>query len=311
MLPIFESLLPVFLMIAIGAFLKAIRLINDDQWSGMERISFYVFFPSLLINTLFKADFGEIGASGVALAFAIGLAIILALAFALRRPIEAAFGITSSSYSSVFQGFTRWNAFVSLAIAQKIGGAEAITIVAIGIGVMVIPVNVTNIYAVAQWGYTERTGRNAMLTVLRNPLVVGAIIGMLMNVSGLELYEPLQVTLNLSSQVSLPLGLILVGAGLRFVMPRQALAAAGFATVMKLLIVPLIFVLAGLATGVGGTALVALAISGSVPTAMNGYVIAKDLGGDAPLYAAIATLQTMAAFFTIPVVVASAVYLAG
>jgi len=305
MLSIFESLLPVFLLIAIGTFLRAIKLIKDDHWTGMERLSFYVFFPALLINTLFKAEFGEIAASGSALAFALGLLLVMALAFALRRPVEAVFGINSASYSSVFQGFTRWNAFIALAIAEKLGGTEAITIIAIGIGVMVIPVNVLNIYAVVRWGDSSRTGRNAMLTVLRNPLVIGAMIGLAMNASGAQLYEPLQVTLNLASQVSLPLGLVLVGAGLRFMMPRRAVAAAAFSTFMKLLAVPVIFVIAGLLSGVDGVSLTAIAISSAVPTAMNGYVIARDLGGDAPLYAAIVTLQTIAAFFTIPLVVAA------
>ena len=49
----------------------------------------------------------------------------------------------------------------------------------------------------------------------------------------------------------------------------------------------------------------------SVPTAMNGYVLAKQMGGDAPLYAAVATLQTVASFFTIPMVLAATAYLAG
>jgi hypothetical protein len=47
-----------------------------------------------------------------------------------------------------------------------------------------------------------------------------------------------------------------------------------------------------------------LGLSASVPTAMNGYLLAKQMGGDAPLYAAISTIQTVAAFFTMPLVLA-------
>ena len=107
MLPIFESLLPVFILIAIGAFLKYIKLIADDQWMGMERTSYFVFFPALLINTLYRTDFSAIAASTSVLSFFGGLSAIIFLGFALKRPMQAIFGLSSASYSSIFQGFTR------------------------------------------------------------------------------------------------------------------------------------------------------------------------------------------------------------
>ncbi len=152
MLPIFESLLPVFILIAIGTFLKFVKLIQDDQWIGLERTSFYVFFPALLTNTLYKTDFGAIAASTSVIAFFSGLALVMFLGFVLKRPMQSAFDLSSASYSSVFQGFTRWNGFVALAIAQKMGGQPAVTIVALGIGAMAIPVNIINLTMVAKWG---------------------------------------------------------------------------------------------------------------------------------------------------------------
>ena len=62
--------------------------------------------------------------------------------------------------------------------------------------------------------------------------------------------------------------------------------------------------------GVRGESLIILAMCGSVPTAMNGYLLARQMGGDAPLYATIATLQTAASFFTIPLVIYVATYIA-
>jgi hypothetical protein len=45
-----------------------------------------------------------------------------------------------------------------------------------------------------------------------------------------------------------------------------------------------------------------LALCAAVPTAMNGYILARQMGGDAPLYAAVTTVQTVASFLTIPLV---------
>ncbi len=141
--------------------------------------------------------------------------------------------------------------------------------------------------------------------------MVGTFLGLALNFTGFKLYEPIGDALQLLAQVSLPLGLILVGAGLRFKMPNRALAAAVATTFLKLIIVPICFTLVAYLLGIRGIELIAIAISGSVPSAMNGFLVARDLGGDASLYAAIVTLQVMVAFFTIPLVVITATYFAG
>jgi predicted permease len=66
-----------------------------------------------------------------------------------------------------------------------------------------------------------------------------------------------------------------------------------------------------MAVGLTGTNLALLTLSAAVPTAMNGYVLAKQMGGDADFYAAAATVQTALAFFTIPIAMYLANYAAG
>ena len=70
----------------------------------------------------------------------------------------------------------------------------------------------------------------------------------------------------------------------------------------KLLITPLVAVGWALVFGVDGLALSILLVGASVPTAMNGYLLSKKMGGDAELYAATSTVQTVVSFFTIPLI---------
>ena len=62
MLPIFESILPVFLLVVLGALLKRWRLIDRDMWNGLEQLGFFVLFPSLLFTTLANAEFSGMAA---------------------------------------------------------------------------------------------------------------------------------------------------------------------------------------------------------------------------------------------------------
>jgi len=311
MLPIFESLLPVFLLIALGAGLKRIQLIQDDHWTGMERLAYFVFFPSLLVHTLYNTDFGAISADKAVFAYLMGLMLVFAAALAFRLPFRLLFGTSDPSYSSVVQGFTRWNAFIALAIVEKIGGPEMFAIVALGIAVLAIPVNIVNVSVVASLGTRKAETGSIWRLIVKNPLVIGTAIGLVLNFSGINLYAPFAQAIELSSRVSLPLGLILVGAGLRFALPRSALAASLATGLLKLCLVPFIYAAAAYWLGLRGEELIAIAVSGSVPTAMNGYLVARDLGGDAPLYASIVTIQTMGAFFSIPLVIYCVDYLSG
>lgn len=72
MIPIFESILPVFLVVVLGAFLKRAPWLPGAMWDGLERLGYYVLFPALLFATLAVADFGSLPAGRITVA-AIGM----------------------------------------------------------------------------------------------------------------------------------------------------------------------------------------------------------------------------------------------
>ncbi|MGN6113879.1 MAG: AEC family transporter, partial [Nitrobacter sp.] len=61
----------------------------------------------------------------------------------------------------------------------------------------------------------------------------------------------------------------------------------------------------GIHFGLTGTSLAVVACCSSVPCASNSYILARQMGGNAPLMAQIVTLQTIIAIFTMPVFIAS------
>ena len=71
---------------------------------------------------------------------------------------------------------------------------------------------------------------------------------------------------------------------------------------LKLAAMPAIAILIGLGCGLSGTNLSVVACCASVPASSNSYVLARQMGGDAPLMAQILTFQTALAVITMPVV---------
>lgn len=305
MLVIFESLLPIFLMVVIGQAIRRTGLVGDDAWAGMERIAYYLFFPALLFQTIHATDFGQFAAGAVAAGFLAGTAIMLGGMLLMRRPVEAAFALSPASFSSLYQATTRWNGFVILAIAERLAGTPGLAVVAIGLGTMVAPINVVNIAVVTALGDREGPATNRIRQIATNPLILAVLAGLLANFAGVRFYEPLEVTLELTARISLPFGLLLVGAGLKLRLPGNAFAAAIAGTFIKLVAMPAVLVVCGYWFGVRGEALMMMGLCGAGPAAMNGYLVARELGGDAPLFAAMVTLQTIVSFFTIPLVIAA------
>lgn len=310
MLTIFESILPVFLLVVLGALLKRWPVIDRNMWDGLEQLGFYVLFPSLLFTTLANAEFSGMAAGDIAIG-SIGSVTFIALLLALSWPLFRSAGVSAPAYTSVFQTSTRWNAFIALAIAEKLYGPQSLALVALVATLIIIPINLYNIGILVWFGGGTRNLKTFAHKIVSNPLIIGSVLGVAVNLLDIPIYRPLMQAADLVAGTSLSLGLIMVGAGLKLsdaLKPRPlALLPVG----LKLLVMPLVMTTAAYALGMRGEPLLAIAMGASVPTAMNGYVLAKQLGGDAPLYAAVATLQTIASFFTIPMVLAATAYLAG
>jgi malonate transporter len=310
MIPIFESILPIFLIVLLGIALRRAPFIDQSVWPGLETLGYYLFFPALLFLTLATADFSGIQLGTVALVSLIAIAVMTVLLLCIH-PVARARGMTDASYTSLFQTSSRWNAFIALAIAEKLTGASGLALVALVMAVIVIPLNFINVIMLVWYG----TGARSLVTLAKriagNPLILGCVAGIIINAMPFGIYPPIEQAIDLIARASLGLGLLMVGAGLKLtdaLRPRTAVLAP---VALKLLLFPAIMVALAAGFGLSGETVIILALCGAVPTAMNGYLLARQMGGDAPLYAAITTVQTVASFLTIPAVMWAAGLVAG
>ena len=112
----------------------------------------------------------------------------------------------------------------------------------------------------------------------------------------------LRITGDLISSSALGLALLGVGAGLQFSELNRMKAVLVLCSLLQLIVMPLIIVAACLALGVGGLSREVAVVCGAAPTAGTAYLMARQMGGDADMAAAIVTFQTLLAVFTLPLV---------
>ena len=312
MLVAFVALIPVFAVIALGFTLRKSGVIPAEHWRGVELISFWILFPALLINTLSGADLSISALTPFALAVLMMVVTICLFVWALRPWLSRHWQVNGPAFTSIFQTSTRWHGFIALAVVDKLFGAPGLAILAVAFVVMVPFLNVVNILVLATYaGKTRATLSMIARSLARNPMLWGVGLGFLVNITAVRLPGPLLATLDLLSRGALGVSLLALGAGLSWNAMKTSGREVFLSATLKLIVMPLLGALFAFLFQVQGNQFTIIIIAAAVPTAVNGYALARAMGGDAELYAAASTAQVLASFITLPLFVWSAQQLAG
>src|SRR5258705_149158 len=174
--------------------------------------------------------------------------------------------------------------------------------------VVIIPlVNVFSVSVLAQYASTERRSVGSIvMTVVRNPLIWACVIGLVLNVTHIPLPKLWHEVADALGRSSLAIGLLVTGAGLHLEGLFRPSLAASVTVFLKLVLMPVIAVALAMQFGITGSNLAVVTICSAVPTASSAYILARQMGGDAPLLAQIITLQPILAAVTMPVAIALA-----
>ncbi|MBU1175589.1 MAG: AEC family transporter [Alphaproteobacteria bacterium] len=312
MILVFASLLPVFIVIAVGFGLRKSGLVPAEHWRGVELISYWVLIPALLITVLADAVL-EIGQATAFAATVLLTASIVSVAMWLaRRPLRHFMGVEGPAFTSLFQTTTRWHGFIALAVASRLFGDPGLALLALAFAVLVPLLNTSSILVLAAYAGDVPAPLDRILkSLVRNPIMWGLIIGLGLRFSGLGLPEVVKTTLDLAGDGALGVSLLALGAGLSWRAVRRTGREVVLGTFVKLIVTPLIAIALAVAIGLTGMDFVIVVLASAVPTAVNGYVLAREMGGDTELYAATLTAQVLASFVTLPLFLAWAMQFTG
>ncbi|WP_439575310.1 AEC family transporter [Phreatobacter sp.] len=303
MLTVVSSLAPVFLVIVLGAILKARQLMDDAGWVGLERATYYVFFPAMIMMTMAKADLRTVPVFAMGFALIAGILLMTALLLALKPLLARRMGVDGPAFTSVFQGATRWNSFVAIATAGALYGQTGLTLTAISVAAMIPLLNVLAVVMLQRYGQDKPIVLGPTLrAIVTNPFIWSSAIGILLNVSGVSLPVIVMRFGDIIGAAALGTGLLLVGAGLEVRKALRPRPVTWLTTALKLFLMPAMAGGIAMLLDVSGVPLQVAVLSAAMPTASGSYILARQMGGNAPLMAEILTVQTLIAVITIPLV---------
>ncbi|EHL99895.1 transporter, auxin efflux carrier family protein [Acetobacteraceae bacterium AT-5844] len=294
------ALLPVTLLIALGYWLRRRAFLAEAFWPQAERLGYFILLPSLFLHGLATARLQSLPVGSLVGTLMIALVVVAAIVVALRPLLR----VDGAAFTSVFQGSVRFNNYVAVTVAAGLFGAQGIAMAAICNAAIVPTVNILCVLVFARFGKAGLNARGIARQIVSNPLVLACAAGIALQGSGLGLPPGLEPALRALGAASLPLGLLCVGAALDFGTARSWLGPVMASSAIKFLLMPVVTLGTALAMGLSGTALVTALLFQTMPTASSAYILARQLGGDAPLMAGITATQTVLAAAAIPLVLA-------
>ncbi len=251
---------------------------------------YYVLFPALLFYATARAPL-EFATTGdlllVALATTFGGILLGWLAKPLFKPGPMIF---ESGVQTAF----RFNSYIAFAVAQRLGGEHATSLMALVVGFTVPLCNAAAVHALV-----HRSG-GLLKGLLQNPLLLATCAGILFNLAGLQVPELAGAILARLGNSSIALGLIMVGAGLRLSGLHEAKGMSAYFLAVKLLALPALAYGLGRWVGLAGLQLQIAVMFCALPTASSAYVLATRMGGNGPVVAFLISGGTLLSVLTLP-----------
>lgn len=289
-----QLLFPDFALIVCGYLICRFTQLGRPMWEQVESLVYYVLFPVLLFYSISRSPLDWQATSsliGAALALA-ACGVILAYSVA-KLP-----GVQRHDFASSAQVGFRFNSYIALALAERLGGQQGLLMIAVIIGVCVPLFNMA-----AVWPMARHSGQGFGKALLKNPLIIGTVSGLIANVLGISVPAFAEPAVSRMGQASLALGLMAAGAGLQLgqVFNTASRARAGTALlVVRHLALPLIAVGLVQLFGLNKAQASVLLMFSALPTASSCYVLAAKMGLDGSFVAGLVTISTALGMLSLP-----------
>ena len=302
MLSVFLTVLPVFLILGAGYFLGRVHYLPDGVADALNAYALKVAVPCLLFMAMYNLDFGAAFQLPMLVSFYTGafscfaLGIILSRLFWKRRPGES----VAVGFCAVFSN----SVLLGIPIVQLALGEEALT-PTFGI----IAFHASTLYAVGMttMEFSKQQGRglgetmkSSFSAVIANPLMIGILTGIAFNISGLELFGPLEQALDMVRRTAIPVSLVGIGIVLTRYKISSEFSEAIMVSGLSLLLHPtLVFLLSYYLFALDLIYVQVAVIIAAMPPGMNVYIFANLYQRALGLSASVLVIANILSVFTI------------
>lgn len=278
-----NATIPIFLVMIAGYVLRQIHMVDDGFVKTLNSFNYKVTLPVLLVVDIAEADFYAVwDTKFVLFCFCVTLCCILVIS------LVSFFFIKDKSIKGEFiQASYRGSAAVlGVAFMQNIYGTSAIAPLMILATVPlynVAAVVILSITSPESSGLDKDSLKKSLKGIATNPIIWGIVIGMIISVARMEMPLILNKTLHNFSVLATPLALIGLGAGFEGKKALAKIKPTIGSTLIKLFIMPAVFLPLAAAMGFRYEKMVAILIMLGAPTTVSCYIMSRNMGHEGVL----------------------------
>ena len=297
-----NATIPIFLVMVLGNILMRTKFFTRDFVNHADRYVYRVALPVLLFKQIATADIYE----EFDIRFVLYCMIVTTVIFGGIWLLSYLLFKDKSEVGAFTQAASRGSAAIlGIAFIESIYGNS-------GMGPLMIlsSVPLYNIYSVIilTFSAADRTsGKNAikksLISILKNPILIGIFAGLPFALFRIQIPTIPMKTITLVAQTASPIALLVVGANFEGKKALAKMKPTCTATLLKLVIIPAIFIPVAVLIGFRNEALVAIAIMLGSPTTVTCYIMAKNLKNDEVLSSSIIVLATLLSSFSLTAIV--------
>lgn len=284
-----QVVLPMTMMVGVGVLFRIFKVADGPTMKKVDNMIFKVFMPMLSFYNIYKTDFTQLKTIGYILYGAAGLLILFFLAMflvlKLVKPVPTAASFGQSIFRSNYLIF-------GAAVAESIYGEGNIGFVTL-LGAVAVPMyNALSVILLEKARNGNASTKKLLLAIAKNPTVVATAAGLLVNFSGIVLPDLVLGIAKDLAGLTTPLSFLSIGVTLSL----GAVEKKGYlisSTVLRLLVIPAVFVTGAAILGFRGQELCALLILFAAPTAVSSYPTAVAMGADGDFAAQMVAYTTV------------------
>lgn len=293
-----NATIPVFLVIVVGYILKRIGMLNDSFVKCTNKFNFTVTLPVLLFVDLSTTDIiGDFDLSYVLFCAITTTVVFCGLWIGARLILKD----KSLIGEFVQAGYRSSAAILGVAFIQNIYGDSGMA------PVMIIGcVPLFNIFAVLVLTFEgEKSGNGAehikksIINIIKNPIIIAIALGVIASLIKIDFPEIIDKTLSSFAKMATPLALVTIGAGFEGKKAIAKIKPSLAASMIKLMVLPAIFLPIAVKLGFRDQALVALIIMLGSPTTPSSYIMAKNMGHEGVLTSSVVVMTTLLSSVTL------------
>lgn len=287
--------IPMAVLMGLGALIRKAKIIDRPTMRAVDKMTFRVFMPTLLFKNIYETNLSENFNSKEVLFAVAGMLLVFLMALLVpprlvKDPRQSA---------AIGQAIVRSNYILfGIAVAESIYGKGNAGAVAL-LGAIAVPTTNALAVVILEVG---RSGKakpgKILLSILKNPMVIAALLALAFFALKVHIPDLLYSVIEDIAAVTTTISFLSLGVSLDLGEVRANRRPLTLGVVLRMVVVPLVFLPLAVAAGFRGPTLCALMVLFAAPAAVASYPMAVAMGADGQLAGQLVCTTTLVSILT-------------